>query len=126
MLDIQSQQPRCETGLCEIEGLWQPDKAVEQSALGLVEQVVRPLDRRLEGAMAWASRVSPSADEPQRCETRENLLGAQCARSRRDQLDRERQSVEPPANLDDSKPIPIFVDVPACTTGTINDQFGCV
>ena len=67
------------------------------------EQLVRPLDRRPERLLA-SVRVAPSLEQVEALsEPVEQLLGAEHRRARGGELDRERQVVEPPAQLLDRR-----------------------
>ena len=90
--------------LCGLEGAAASEdaEARERDALVRAEQVVAPADRRRESALA-RRRVARTGGEEVRFpfEAREDLGRREQLRARGRELDRERQSVEPAADLRD-------------------------
>ena len=75
-------------------------QAAQQHLLARAEQRVAPLHRRSQRAVARQRRAAPRGEQAEGVvEAVRDLLGRQHAHARRGELDRERDAVEPPADL---------------------------
>ena len=100
----------------EIERAGEDREALEEIALVVVEQCVAPVDRRGERPVPLGCVLRAGAEEIEtRSEAREQILRREQLRARGRELDRERQAVEPCAQLSDLVRVRVDVDAePAC------------
>ena len=74
----------------------------QRALLGRREEVVRPVDQRPERPLARQRGASAASEQPEALvESVSQLVERQRARPRRDELERQRDAVEPPADVGD-------------------------
>lgn len=89
-------------GRLKLEPPGESGHAAEEHPLGLGQQVVPPVERGTECLVVWQAGPRPSGEQPEPVfEPGGDLLDRQHLGPRRGQLDRQREAIEAPAQLDD-------------------------